>query len=97
MPYIFESCQSIYTIMDTNFWKLLSDMLPSHYQSRAEDAIRARQRRLNHVLIQRRIPEDAWEDSDIEALLNLLASMDSNNFYKVSGVGNAKDEFFPLL
>ncbi|KRY95097.1 hypothetical protein T11_17300, partial [Trichinella zimbabwensis] len=34
--------------MDANFWKLLNDMLPSHYQSRAEDAIRARQRRLDH-------------------------------------------------
>ncbi|KRY31245.1 O-phosphoseryl-tRNA(Sec) selenium transferase [Trichinella spiralis] len=87
--------------MDTNFWKLLSDMLPSHYQSRAEDAIRARQRRLNHVLIQaiqsRRIPEDAWEDSDIEALLNLLASMDSNNFYKVSGVGEREGRVFSAI
>ncbi|KRX73088.1 O-phosphoseryl-tRNA(Sec) selenium transferase [Trichinella sp. T6] len=79
--------------MDTNFWKSLSDMLPSHYQSRAEDAIRARQRRLNH----RRIPEDAWEDSDIEALLNLLASMDSNNFYKVSGVGEREGRVFSAI
>ncbi|KRZ50091.1 O-phosphoseryl-tRNA(Sec) selenium transferase [Trichinella nativa] len=90
-----------FSIMDTNFWKSLSDMLPSHYQSRAEDAIRARQRRLNHVLIQaiqsRRIPEDAWEDSDIEALLNLLASMDSNNFYKVSGVGEREGRVFSAI
>ncbi|KRZ21483.1 O-phosphoseryl-tRNA(Sec) selenium transferase, partial [Trichinella pseudospiralis] len=79
--------------MDANFWKLLSDMLPSHYQSRAEDAIRARQRKLDH----RRIPEDAWEDSDIEALLNLLASMDSNNFYKVSGVGEREGRVFSAM
>ncbi|KRX89761.1 O-phosphoseryl-tRNA(Sec) selenium transferase [Trichinella pseudospiralis] len=83
--------------MDANFWKLLSDMLPSHYQSRAEDAIRARQRKLDHVLIQRRIPENAWEDSDIEALLNLLASMDSNNFYKVSGVGEREGRVFSAM
>ncbi|KRY58291.1 O-phosphoseryl-tRNA(Sec) selenium transferase, partial [Trichinella britovi] len=82
--------------MDTNFWKSLSDMLPSHYQSRAEDAIRARQRRLNHVLIQA-IQKDAWEDSDIEALLNLLASMDSNNFYKVSGVGEREGRVFSAI
>ncbi|KRZ72324.1 O-phosphoseryl-tRNA(Sec) selenium transferase, partial [Trichinella papuae] len=81
------------SIMDANFWKLLSDMLPSHYQSRAEDAIRARQRRLDH----RRIPEDAWDDSDIEALLNLLASMDSNNFHKVSGVGEREGRVFSAM
>ncbi|KRY66503.1 O-phosphoseryl-tRNA(Sec) selenium transferase, partial [Trichinella pseudospiralis] len=82
--------------MDANFWKLLSDMLPSHYQSRAEDAIRARQRKLDHVLIQA-IQKDAWEDSDIEALLNLLASMDSNNFYKVSGVGEREGRVFSAM
>lgn len=74
-------------IMDETSYKSLENLLPSTYVQQAKDAQNTRKLLVNQLLEKKKWPEIGWDDRTIEMLLSELASLDSNNFLKNSGVG----------
>jgi len=73
--------------MDETSFKLLEKFVPLTYINQAKDAQNTTQLLINQLLEKKKWPETGWSDRNIEMILNDLASLDSNNFLKNSGVG----------
>lgn len=73
--------------MDETSFKHLEKLIPVTYVKQAKDAQNTTQLLVNQLLEKKKWPEIGWNDRTIEIVLNDLASLDSNNFLKNSGVG----------
>jgi len=73
--------------MDETSFKHLEKLIPVTYVKQAKDAQNTTQLLVNQLLEKKKWPEIGWNDRTIETVLNDLASLDSNNFLKNSGVG----------
>jgi O-phospho-L-seryl-tRNASec:L-selenocysteinyl-tRNA synthase len=58
---------------------------------------RTRQKKLNSLLIQKKLPKIGFDDSLIEFVLEQLSTMDSNNFQSNCGVGEREGRVFSSL
>jgi O-phospho-L-seryl-tRNASec:L-selenocysteinyl-tRNA synthase len=65
----------------------LKDTLPKSILDKGLMVLGTESRPIKLLFEQRRIPEEGWKDSQIEALLNLLSSMDSNKDSKAACLG----------
>lgn len=73
--------------MDGTSFKHLEKLIPTTYVQQAKDAQNTTLLLVNQLLEKKKWPETGWNDRTIEMILNELASLDSNNFPKNSGVG----------
>jgi len=64
------------------------------YLAQGRQAVRQRQKLARALLANRRLPSQGWDDASIEAFLDELAMMDSNNFLDRSGVGEREGRIY---
>ncbi|MCW4006447.1 MAG: O-phosphoseryl-tRNA(Sec) selenium transferase [Candidatus Bathyarchaeota archaeon] len=65
----------------------LEDTVPKSILDRGLTILGTEQRPIKLLFEQRRVPQEGWKDSQIETLLNLLATMDSDKDSKAAFVG----------
>ena len=65
----------------------LKDAIPQSILDRGLTVLGTESKPIKLLFEQRRIPEEGWKDSQIEALLNLLSTMDSDKDSKAAHVG----------
>lgn len=73
--------------MDADIAKLATQLVSEGYIAQGLQSLRQHGKKLKVLLGQRRIPEEAWPEREVEALLHTLASMDTNNFPGIAGGG----------
>ncbi|XP_071830497.1 O-phosphoseryl-tRNA(Sec) selenium transferase-like isoform X2 [Apostichopus japonicus] len=66
---------------------LCRKLIPASYVDQGRDSRRSRENKIRLLLEKRKLPEDGWDDADIEMLLSELSVMDSNNFPGNCGAG----------
>jgi O-phospho-L-seryl-tRNASec:L-selenocysteinyl-tRNA synthase len=66
--------------MNENIFQLSQQFVSKTYVEQAQASRRTRERLIESLLSQRRLPEKGWDDVSIELFLHELAAMDSNNF-----------------
>ena len=76
---------------------LAAKLVGDNYVRQASEAISATSSKMRVLLEQGKMPEDGWEDREVEMLLSHLASMDSNNFGGNCGVGEREARIFSRL
>lgn len=74
-----------------------SRFIPATYLQQADDAARAREAKIQHLIQQRKLPDIGWPEAEVESLLRRLSSMDSNNFAANCGVGEREARIFSGL
>ncbi|EDV47913.2 O-phosphoseryl-tRNA(Sec) selenium transferase [Drosophila erecta] len=62
-------------------------LVPDNYLQLGLAAQRSKQRSFKELLEKRKLPENGWSDKQIEELVHLLASLDSNNYPHKVGLG----------
>ncbi|XP_039494339.1 O-phosphoseryl-tRNA(Sec) selenium transferase isoform X1 [Drosophila santomea] len=62
-------------------------LVPDNYLQLGLAAQRSKQRSFKELLEKRKLPENGWSDEQIEELVHLLASLDSNNYPHKIGLG----------
>jgi O-phospho-L-seryl-tRNASec:L-selenocysteinyl-tRNA synthase len=65
----------------------LKDTIPKNILDRGLTVLGTESRPIKLLFEQRRIPEEGWKDSQIEGLLNLLSTMDSDKDSKAARLG----------
>ena len=70
-----------------NFQSLTSQLVKPVYAKQGIQNMRTRQKQLEILLAQKKIPKTGLSDTAIEYVLNELSIMDSNNFESNCGVG----------
>jgi O-phospho-L-seryl-tRNASec:L-selenocysteinyl-tRNA synthase len=65
----------------------LNDTIPKNILDRGLTVLDTESQPIKLLFEQRRVPEKGWKDSQIEGLLNLLATMDSDKDSKAASVG----------
>nr|XP_022338126.1 O-phosphoseryl-tRNA(Sec) selenium transferase-like isoform X2 [Crassostrea virginica]XP_022338127.1 O-phosphoseryl-tRNA(Sec) selenium transferase-like isoform X2 [Crassostrea virginica]XP_022338128.1 O-phosphoseryl-tRNA(Sec) selenium transferase-like isoform X2 [Crassostrea virginica] len=83
--------------MDKDSYTLCEKLVPKSYVQQGQNAKSIHQNQIRHLLEQRRIPEDGWDDQTIELFLSELAIMDSNNFPDNCGVGEREARIYSSL
>ncbi|XP_062612832.1 O-phosphoseryl-tRNA(Sec) selenium transferase-like [Saccostrea cucullata] len=83
--------------MDSDCYNLCEKLVPKSYIQQGRNAKTVHQSKIKHLLEQRRIPEEGWDDHTIELFLSELAIMDSNNFPDNCGVGEREARIFSSL
>ena len=73
--------------MDERNLDLMRAWVPDTYVQQGAQSLAARSGKLRSLLTQRRVPEEGWEEEDVEAVLREIAWMDSNHFPGRVGVG----------
>ena len=66
--------------MDADNFDLARGIIPNAYINQASDAYKQRTSLFKSVIAQRKVPDKGWPDALIDALLNEISLMDSNNF-----------------
>jgi O-phospho-L-seryl-tRNASec:L-selenocysteinyl-tRNA synthase len=66
--------------MNADIYKLATSFVSKSYIDQAQAARRTRERMIESLLSQRRLPTDGWDEVSIELFLRELSAMDSNNF-----------------
>ncbi|XP_033646029.1 O-phosphoseryl-tRNA(Sec) selenium transferase-like [Asterias rubens] len=73
--------------MNPDIYSLCERLIPATYVQQGCEARRAHENKIRNLLEHRKWPDEGWEDSTIELLLQELSMMDSNNFTANCGVG----------
>ncbi|KAJ8017434.1 O-phosphoseryl-tRNA(Sec) selenium transferase [Holothuria leucospilota] len=73
--------------MNADCISLCKKMLPETYVDQGRESRRARENKIRLLLEKKKLPEDGWDEADIEMLLTELSVMDSNNFCGNCGAG----------
>lgn len=73
--------------MNADCISLCKKLLPETYVDQGRESRRARENKIRLLLEKKKLPEDGWDEADIEMLLTELAVMDSNNFCGNCGAG----------
>uniref|UniRef100_A0AAV1T9R2 O-phosphoseryl-tRNA(Sec) selenium transferase n=1 Tax=Peronospora matthiolae TaxID=2874970 RepID=A0AAV1T9R2_9STRA len=83
--------------MDTKTAALAEQLVPATYVQQGLAAIRSRHKLVTTLLAQRCLPDDGWDDTSVEMLLQTLSAMDSNNFRASVGAGEREARVFSTL
>ena len=68
----------------------LKDTIPKSILERGLTVLGTESEPIKLLFEQRRVPQEGWKDSQIEALLNLLAAMDSDKDSKAAFLGDGR-------
>lgn len=77
--------------------ELASKLVNKTYIRQGLQNLKSRRNDLKRLLEQRKIPENGWDDSAIESLIEQLSAMDSNNFSSNCGVGEREGRIYSAL
>ncbi|CAK88142.1 unnamed protein product (macronuclear) [Paramecium tetraurelia] len=77
--------------------KLCSEIIDDKYVKIASNSLNAKEKLFKLLLSQRQLPEEGFDDLTIEYLLNIFATMDTNNFSNKVGVGERESRIFSAL
>ena len=83
--------------MDDKCLELSARLVGDSYVRQAGEVMSGLSSRTRILLEQGKLPEDGWEDREVELLLGQVASMDSNNFPANCGVGEREARIFSSL
>ena len=83
--------------MDEKCLELSARLVGDSYVRQAGEVMSGLSTRTRMLLEQGKLPEDGWEDREVELLLGQMASMDSNNFPGNCGVGEREARVFSRL
>lgn len=83
--------------MNSTALKLAERLIPATYLQQAAESQGARENQIRILIDQRKCPEEGWDDSTIELIVNELSHMDSNNFLHNCGVGEREARIFSGL
>ena len=83
--------------MDEKCWELASRMVGESYTRQAREAGSVLTGKTRVLLEQGKLPEEGWEEREIEMLLGQISSMDSNNFPANCGVGEREGRIYSSL
>lgn len=73
--------------MNAECEKLCRKLLPGSYVDQGQDSKKNREKKVRLLLEKKKLPEEGWDEADIEMLLSELSRMDSNNFHGNCGAG----------
>ncbi|XP_013789882.2 O-phosphoseryl-tRNA(Sec) selenium transferase-like isoform X1 [Limulus polyphemus] len=74
-------------MMNKSNLELSKRLIPENYVQQAAQALSVRENKIRILLEQRRLPDEGWDETTIEVLLQQLSLMDSNNFPGNCGAG----------
>ena len=80
--------------MDEKCWELASRAVGDTYSRQAREAGSVLTGKTRVLLEQGKLPDEGWEEREIEMLLSQISSMDSNNFPANCGVGEREARLF---
>ncbi|KYR00610.1 O-phosphoseryl-tRNA(Sec) selenium transferase [Tieghemostelium lacteum] len=83
--------------MNSKNLELCKGLIKSSYVDLATQATNQFNKLLEILLIQRRLPDEGWDDLSIETFLHQVALMDSNNFIENIGVGEREGRVYSGL
>lgn len=72
-------------------------LIGSTYGQQAFNSIATREKQISELLSKRRSPIEAWDEMNIELLLQRLSLMESNNFLHNCGIGERESRFFSSI
>ena len=84
-------------IMNEKCLELASRLVGSNYSRQAGEAMAGLSNKTAVLLEQGKLPQEGWEDREIEMLMAQLSAMDSNNFPSNCGVGEREGRIFSNL
>ena len=76
---------------------LLSGFVKRNYVKQGLENLKARQNRIESLLLHKKLPRDGWDDTDIEHFVRELSEMDSNNFSSNVGVGEREGRIYSSI
>ncbi|KAF0984068.1 hypothetical protein FDP41_007983 [Naegleria fowleri] len=79
------------------FGELASQLIQANHAKQALQALNKQQKMFKTLLSQRLLPKEGYSDQQIEALLSLFASMDTNNYENHTGIGEREGRVFSNL
>lgn len=71
--------------------------IPRNYIIQGNEALIKRDKLINNLINQRKLPDENWPDSLIEYFLNQLSMMDTNNFIDNCGMGEREGRVYSEL
>ena len=83
--------------MNPSQLELAAKLVGTSYARQAGEAGMGQQSRTSQLLEQGKMPQDGWQDREIEFLLQQLSQMDSNNFPANAGVGEREGRVYSSL
>eukprot|EP01083_Nonionella_stella_P090584 253053_1 len=83
--------------MNSDIIELAKTLISKPYAEQGQQSRRQREKLLQALLSNRRLPEDGWDNVTIELIMAEFASMDSNNFIGSVGVGEREARIFSEL
>ena len=83
--------------MDDVTLELCKGLVDAAYIEQGKQAVRSREALPRQLLSNRKLPANGWDDHSIEAFLQHLSLMDSNNFMGNVGVGEREARIFSSL
>lgn len=83
--------------MNSATLKLAERLIPATYLQQAAESQSVYEKQIRILVEQRKCPEDGWDDSAIEMIINELSQMDSNNFPHNCGVGEREARIYSNL
>lgn len=83
--------------MNPSQLELAAKLVGASYARQAGEAGMGQQSRTSQLLEQGKMPQDGWQDREIEFLLQQLSQMDSNNFPANAGVGEREGRVYSSL
>ena len=83
--------------MDEKCWELCGRLVGENYSRQAREASSVMTGKTRVLLEQGKLPEEGWEEREIEMLLGQISSMDSNNFPANCGVGEREGRIYSRL
>jgi UGA suppressor tRNA-associated protein, putative len=72
---------------------VMSKLIKPTYVQQSMEAIESRRKKIVQLFEKRKLPEDGWDDLNIELILAQLSLMDSNNFIHNLGIGERESRF----
>jgi len=84
-------------VMDEKCFELAGRLVGDNYVRQAGEAMSGLTSKMRLLLEQGKLPEDGWEDREVEMMLSQLSSMDSNNFPGNCGVGERESRLFSRI
>ncbi|CAB4059492.1 SEPSECS [Lepeophtheirus salmonis] len=71
--------------------------IPETYVNLALEAKKSRESKITHLIQQRKVPDEGWNEEEIETLLREWAMMDTNNFSSNVGAGEREARIYSKL
>jgi len=80
--------------MNANVFKQAEVIIGKSYADHSQNARKRRERLVQALISNRRLPQEPWDQATIELFLSEIAAMDSNNYFDYVGVGEREGRVF---